>query len=277
MRKLAATLVLAATAACAPADPAVQLAQQWSLCESGMALVQDRILACSAVVAASADDPARRAQALLQRGILRGDIEHDTRAIADFGRALRIDPTLVDVYIERAQLHYARSAYDAAVRDYEAALRLQPNHPMALQGRDAALRGEVDALGNQLDAIAQALARQPSEPSLWNQRCWIRAVEGQELDYALADCNEALRLDPRHAAALDSRGLVHLKRGDNEAALADYEAALAVEPGRGHYLYGRGVARVRLGQTAAGQADLVAAERAEPGVTRLYQGYEITL
>jgi len=276
MRLLAAGCVLAAVAACAPADPATHLAQQWRLCESGIALAQERIQACSNVIAASQDDPERRAQALVQRGILRGDIEQDTRAIADFGRALRIDPNLASAYIERAQLHFARSAYEHAVRDYDAALRVSPNHPVAMQGREAALRGESSAMGDQLDIISEALARRPNEPTLWNNRCWIRAVEGEELDYALADCNEALRLDPQHAAALDSRGLVYLKRGDNAAALADYEAALRLEPNRGHYLYGRGVARLRMGNSA-GQADLDAAERAEPGVSRLYQGYGVQI
>lgn len=275
MRKLAAAFVFAAVA-CAPADPEVLRVQQWHLCESGAALAQDRIQACSAVVASSADDPARRAEALVQRGVLRGDLAQDARAIADFGKALRIDPRMVSAYIERAELHSAREAFEAAVRDYDAALALEPYHQTALQGRQAALRGELTVLGEELDLLAQALADRPNDATLWNNRCWIRAVEGQELDFALADCNEALRLEPRQAAALDSRGLVYLKRGDNAAAFADYEAALAVEPGRGHYLYGRGIARLRLGETAAGQADLAAAEMAEPGVTRLYHGYGIT-
>lgn len=277
MRALAGVIVIATLAACAPADPAVQLAQQWRLCEGGAALADQRIEACSAVIAAATDDPARRAQALLQRGILRADTEQDARAVADFGRALRIDPMLSGAYVERARLHFARAAYDHALRDYDAALALEPNHPIALQGRAEALRGETTALASQLDIVSEALARRPSDASLWNNRCWIRAVEGDELDFALADCNEALRLDPRMAAALDSRGLVYLKRGDHAAALADYEAALALEPNSAHYRYGRGVARVRLGQTQAGQADMAAAERAEPGVARLYESYNIQI
>jgi hypothetical protein len=86
-----------------------------------------------------------------------------------------------------------------------------------------------------------------------------------------------VRLDPGMGAALDSRGLVRIKRGEFEEALHDYEAALVTDPGRGHYLYGRGVARIRLGQEAAGRADLAAAERAEPGVTNMYRSYGVEL
>ena len=73
-------------------------------------------------------------------------------------------------------------------------------------------------------------------------------MNDDDLDAALADCNAALRRPRPTTQRLDSRGLVHLKRGDFAAALADYEAALAIEPERGHFLYGRGLARLRLGQ-----------------------------
>jgi len=274
---MGSVLVLAALAACAPTDPAVRLAQQSALCENGVALAEQRIEACSAVIAASADDPARRAGALVQRGMLRVDTSQDARAVADFGRALRIDPNLTSAYIERASLHFDRSAFDYAVRDYDAALAISPDHPVALQGREAALRGVAVGPRSQLDIISEALARNPNDATLWNNRCWVRAVEGEALDYALADCNEALRLEPRHAAALDSRGLVHLKRGDYAAAIADYDAALALDPNRGHYLFGRGVARLRMGNTSAARADFAAAEREEPGIASVYRSYGITI
>jgi len=46
----------------------------------------------------------------------------------------------------------------------------------------------------------------------FNNRCWARTVIG-DLQAALKDCNEALRLRPNFVDALDSRGLVNLKSG----------------------------------------------------------------
>jgi len=201
----------------------------------------------------------------------------DARAVADFGRALRLDPTFTRAYLERAQLHFDRDAFDAAVRDYDHALRLDPYNGQAAHMREVALRSRSEEQLDELDVITRALAEQPNNPALWNNRCWVRAVSGEELDFALADCNEALRLNPRHAAALDSRGLVHLKRGEYLAAIDDYNAALALDPGRGHYLYGRGVAHTRMGNIAAGRADLVEAERAEPGIGARYRSYGVAL
>lgn len=282
MRALA-SLALLALAACAPADPIARAQGQWQVCASAVA-PRERLHACSEVIAAESSTPEQRAGALVERGVQRAELGQHLRAVADFGRALRIDRTLVRAYLERGQVHRDRGAYESAVSDYDAALALEPGLESALIGREAALRDCAEMLARGLGSVAvdlatvtSALAANPRDATLWNNRCWIRAVEGEELDFALSDCDEALRLDPRHAAALDSRGLVHIKRGAFNEAIADYNAALALEPGRGHYLYGRGVARIRMGQAAEGQADLAAAERAEPGVSEAYRSYGVQL
>jgi tetratricopeptide (TPR) repeat protein len=78
----------------------------------------------------------------------------------------------------------------------------------------------------------------------WNGRCWCRAIVG-ELQAALADCNEALRLEPNAAATLDSRGLIYLKSGEWDSAIADYDSALRLDPKLASSLYGRGLANLR--------------------------------
>lgn len=274
MRVVASLALLALAGACAPADPIARAQGQWQACQ-GVGAPQERLHACSEVIAAEDATPERRAAALVERGVQRAALRQHLRAVADFGRALRIDPSLARAYVERGQVRHDLGAFDRAVADFDAALALQPNLEQAILRRQAALRGRDSEQLNQLDEATELLEYRPDDPALWNQRCWIRAVRGEDLDYALADCNQALRLDPRHAAALDSRGLVHVKRGDYAAAIADYEAALAVEPGRGHYLYGRGIARIRAGEFAAGQADLAAAEAAEPGIAEMYRSYGV--
>jgi tetratricopeptide (TPR) repeat protein len=272
-RAFALLLVAAGLAACAPA--AANLAQQIAACEQSD-LPEQQISACTTVITDAGADARQRAMALVRRGMVRAAYGEHARAVADFGRALRIDSALADAYVERGRVHQQRGVMESALRDYDAALAIDPTLASALQARNEALAGVVAGLQTQIQALNEALARTPHDVSLLNNRCWIRAVAGEELDAALADCNAALLLEPRHAAALDSRGLVQLKRGAFDAALADYEAALAGEPGRGHYLYGRGLARLALGQSAEARADFTAAEANEPGVTTLYESYRAT-
>lgn len=272
MRSLGAIALAAALAACAPADPAATLAQNLALCESE-SYSDQRIAACSAVITDASLDPARRATALVRRGMLRAELGQHARAVADFGRALRLDATNTDAYSERGAVHQQRGAFDLAVRDYDAALALDPRHSIAAYRREEALRGRIDAFSSQLAQLSEILARDPANVEALNNRCWLRATYDQDIDAALADCDAAVRANPRSGAALDSRGLVHLKRHDFQQAVADYDAALAIEPARGHYLYGRGLARLQLGLSEEGEADLSAAEAAEPGIAQAYAQY----
>jgi tetratricopeptide (TPR) repeat protein len=272
MRIAAAFAVAAGLAACGPGDQAALVQQNSAQCNGG-SYPEQRIAACTAVVENSSVAPAQRAAALVQRGMLRAELGQQARAMADFGRAIRLDATNSDAYSERGMVHQQRGAFDMAMRDYEAALAVDPTNSVAAYRREQAMAGRVDAVQQQIARLDEILGRDARNAGALNDRCWIRAINDEDLNLALGDCNASLRVAPRSAAALDSRGLVNLKRGDYQAALADYEAALALEPNRGHFMYGRGLARERLGQTAEGSADLVAAEAAEPGVAQAYAGY----
>jgi tetratricopeptide (TPR) repeat protein len=94
----------------------------------------------------------------------------------------------------------------------------------------------------------------------YNDRCWARAVSGIDLDQALADCNEALRLMPDFVPALDSRAFLHLRGGRFQEAIADYDTAIMGSPQDSWSLYGRAIAKMRLGDTQGAQADIEASK-----------------
>jgi len=105
-------------------------------------------------------------------------------------------------------------------------------------------------------------------------RCQSRAGAGQ-LPRALADCNEALRLQPNDGASLEARGLVHLKRADYRAALADYDAALRRRADSATSLYGRGVAKLHGGNAAGGKADIAAAKKLQRNIAERFAEYGV--
>ncbi len=246
----------------------------WERCSSPGAASQ-RVSQCTMVINFDGTSDERRAAALVARGSIRTTEGQYVRALADLGRALRIDANNAQVYLERGIIHQARGAYDIAVRDFDQALALAPGLQSALDRRAEAVQQRATAYIQEIAQLDEYLQQSPGNAELLNSRCWLRTVNNDNLDLALADCNAALLAAPSDANALDSRGLVHLKRGDFAASLADYEAALVVEPERGHFLYGRGLARIALGMHAQGNADLQRAEQLEPGITRQYQDYNI--
>ena len=166
----------------------------------------------------------------------RGD---DLRAFGDFDRAVTLDPQSVSFLYQRGNTLHRLRRYADAIADYEAINRIQAPNATVL-----------------------------------NSLCWSRAVWGQQLDQALANCNAALGME-NGAHILDSRGLVHLRRGDAAASFADYDAAYRLDPDSASALYGRGLAQIRLGREVEGRADIAAAVAKDPKTADNYAGYGV--
>jgi tetratricopeptide (TPR) repeat protein len=107
-----------------------------------------------------------------------------------------------------------------------------------------------------------------------NNRCWSRAVAGEDYDLALADCNKALKINSHDPAALDSRGVVELKTGQLQQAISDFDASLKIGKNPGS-LYARGVARLRSGNKSGGDADIVAAKAIDKNIAEKYATFGI--
>ena len=55
-------------------------------------------------------------------------------------------------------------------------------------------------------------------------------TEMGDYDRAIANQNEAIRLDPRLVAAYYNRGMAHRSKGDYARAIADYSEAIRLAP-----------------------------------------------
>ena len=95
-------------------------------------------------------------------------------------------------------------------------------------------------------------------------RCRARALWGQGLDQALADCNEAMRLMPGATEYLQTRGLIYLRQGKLDAAITDFDAALKLQPKDAWSLYGRSLAERGKGETDKAATDLATATALDP-------------
>ena len=198
---------------------------------------------------------------LLERARIQAGAKKVFLAMADLDAAIRLKPDEVDALIARARLKIGGNDAVSALTDLDAASRVLPKQADAR----LTLADMYDRVDKPDLALMQAdlwVENHPDNPMLGhalNTRCWARAILGVELDKALHDCDRAVNLQPRVAAPLVNRGLVHLRRQEWQAALKDDEAALAINPRAAWALYGRGTARARLGEAEAGEADVKAA------------------
>ena len=65
--------------------------------------------------------------------------------------------------------------YDRAIADFSAALKIDPQDANALANR-AGVHEKTGKLNDALNDLNKAIELQPGEGSLWNARCWIRAI-----------------------------------------------------------------------------------------------------
>jgi tetratricopeptide (TPR) repeat protein len=214
-----------------------------------------------------------------ERGRVYLENHQDDLALADQDQAIKLKPDNVDALLARAWLNARRHATpDVLAADLEAADRAAP--------READSRLQIAGLYEYIEQPAAAVVQysrwidsHPGNgllmPGVLNARCWARALVGQGLDQALADCNAALSARRGTPAFLDSRGLVYLRLGNYDKAIADYDAALHQEPKLAWSLYGRGVAKLRKGKAGEGQGDIAAATALEPKISELAGRYGI--
>ena len=137
--------------------------------------------------------------------------------------------------------------------------------------------GAIYYKGDPVKAIAdydEAIKLDPAFARAFNNRCWARAVVGR-VQEAVADCDASLRLASNVANTLENRGFAYLKMGQYDRAIADYEAGLALDPpNKADLLYGRGFAKLKKGD-ASGAADVAAAKALHEKIAEEFASYGV--
>jgi tetratricopeptide (TPR) repeat protein/predicted aspartyl protease len=251
------------------------------------------------VSAASATD----ADALSRSGMAsasRRDYEH---ALADLTQACKLAPQEPRYLYERASIYLAMGKPELGAADLDAALLLKPDYPEALllradlhlSNKDAtAAVADLDAADThlpkeseyrfsmaysyerarqlpaavrQLDLWIAAHSQDAKLPQARSNRCWLKVLQGQDLEAARADCNAGVSANSKSSVYLLHRGFVDLRLGDYKKSVSDFDTSLKGNPKAAWALYGRGIAKMRLSRTAEGQADIDAAVALYPGMT----------
>jgi tetratricopeptide (TPR) repeat protein len=267
MRKLWLVMaLLLGVVAGAPDVAAQQRDRDWDDCAQSQD--RDRQLAgCSKVLdRGNRETATRRASAFNNRGGAHHDRGNLDAAMRDYDEAIRLSPRSPEAFFNRGIVHYDRGNFDAAMRDYDEAIRLNPRFAAAFinRGRVHYDRGNFGAALRDYD---EAIRLNPRDADAFTNRGAVRLRHGN-LDAALRDHDEAIRLDPRSAEAFNNRGLTHFvsymvlgDRGNLNAALRDLDEAIRLNPRFARAFEGRGLAYERRGNLGQAAADFREAVR----------------
>jgi lipoprotein NlpI len=83
-----------------------------------------------------------------------------------------------------------------------------------------------------------------------------------EFDRAIADFDQAIRLNPNFAPAFNNRGFAYVNKGENDRAIADFDQAIRLNPNLTLAFRNRGRANFLKGDFSAAAADFLRANDA---------------
>ncbi len=194
------------------------------------------------------------ALALVNTGDFRSATDAISRAIA----AVSKEPTRVikgSYYLWKTQslIFKLSKNYPQALAAIDKAIALEPSDPILRNERAAIL----SRAGNKLAAIEEynlIISKQP-EAYTYNNRGLVKSELGQK-QAALQDYDRAIALNPQWAEAYSNRGIVKSDLGQKTAALQDQDRAIALNPQDAIAYNNRGNVKSDLGHKIAAIQDL---------------------
>jgi tetratricopeptide (TPR) repeat protein len=154
----------------------------------------DVIAACTRLIDSRQSSAAELGHAYVRRGAAEANKGQLDAALRDEDAALRLDPKLVDAHMVRGTIYGAKKNFNAAISDFDAVLQIEPNN---------------------LDAHAYRGATY---------------LQKHEIEAALRDLDAVARLDPRSSAAFYQRGMAYRLAGQHDRACRDFATAVQLAP-----------------------------------------------
>lgn len=243
------------------------------LCADQGADLVAAIAACSRTLERADLEPAKRAEWHAHRGWHRYRNQQGPEGVADFGKAIELDPTKAGYVLGRARAHRQAGDFHAALADADRAVKMEPEWSHAQLARGSAFEG-MHQWPEAVAAYDKAIAIAPNNALGHDARCWARAMAG---DYVggKRDCERALELDAQSWNSYNSRAYIHYRMGNHAAAVADDDEAIEHEPAVASSWYVRGLAKRALGDAKGAEADIAKGLALDPKVAERYAGYGV--
>ena len=184
-----------------------------------------------AIPNSAASDKLQKATEHIKKGITQQSAGDLDGAIASYSKAIEILPADPTAYLNRAGLYLVKANYEGMFADANKALELgTPNRADAYVIRGTGRSGKGNIKG------------------------------------AIADCNEAIRIDPKHALAYNNRANNKLRLNDFNGGLADCNKSIALDPNSPLPYYNRGYVYMNKGSPAKAVADWTKAMQMQPSM-----------
>ena len=150
------------------------------------------------------------------------------RAIVDFNKTIELKPDEALAYYERGIAYANKAQFCEAIADFDKATELNPNDAAMYCGRGVT----YSSMGNHdaaIDDFDKAIELDPKN-LLAYQNCAFAYRRLGQYEQAIRLAGRAIELDPTCASAYRERGSAYLHKGRYGQALGDFDRALKHDP-----------------------------------------------
>jgi len=229
----------------------------------------------------------------------RGDV---AGGIADYNKAIELDPQFEEAYCNRGDAKQLQSNFNGAIFDYNRALEIDSMYVNAYHNRGIAklnagmlseaeedfnraleidtsffdcyfnrgfLRNMMEKYDLAVEDLNKNLYYFPSNPKAYYQLSLAKTKLGktEEAIYNLTQC---LLYDPQNITALNDRGVLYSRMEKNDEALADFSKVIALDNTFVSAYMNRGIVYSKTNQFQAALSDFKRAQALQPNDPEIY-------
>lgn len=180
-------------------------------------------------------------------GYARLNRQNYTEAITFFNLALEKDSACAELYVGRATANLGLKHFTLTHLDLEYAIRIKPNYAMAYFQRalleEQANEDYIAAIQNYNKIIDQCdTMKFDAYLNRSNCKFILKDVRG-----CIADCDEAIKLNPLNYLAYFNRGTAKAVLGQTDEALSDLDFSIKIRASNGKAYYTRANVKLQKG------------------------------
>lgn len=192
------------------------------------------------------------------RGSLHKELDNFDAALADYNRAVELQPENDSSYYNRALLFFEKNQWYKCIRDHDSALQYASGDSMKFRivsGRALAKERAEDTTGACND-YRQALAINPADIAVLLRIAHL--LEGEKkYNEAIGYMKKAITLDTlKDIAIIGNLGFMYSNAGDYKTAITYFNRVLVYSPDDPLAFNNRGYARLKLGDTKGAMEDI---------------------
>jgi tetratricopeptide (TPR) repeat protein len=149
-----------------------------------------------------------------------------------FGPALAADPPQADLAaqaFDRGMADTKAGKFETAIKEFDEAIRLNPNYPQAYNARGHAYEEGLHQDARAVADYDQAVTLDPMLAEARLNRARIRGRQGAYVE-ATSDLDRAIKLKPDMEEAYKERGFNYFRMKSFQLALQDVEQAIKLKP-----------------------------------------------